>query len=181
MKPIWLSLIIVLFVVGCESNRRSPVDPYLALLPAPNNAVRDNRIQDFIGLYNHLHDRPIAAATEKVYAERLYFNDTLVTLTTRRELIAYLEHTLEQLESIDLTVLDVLGKGDDLFVQWKMRTRFVVLGKRSDVQSVGISHLRFDGNGKIVLHQDYWDSTNGFFEHIPIFGGILQWIKNGLY
>jgi hypothetical protein len=43
-----------------------------------------------------------------------------------------------------------------------------------------MSHLRFNNEGKIILHQDYWDSMQGFYQHIPIIGGVLQWIKSGL-
>jgi hypothetical protein len=54
------------------------------------------------------------------------------------------------------------------------------MGQAIDIQSIGISHLRFNANNKIILHQDYWDSMQGFYQHLPIIGGVLRWIKNGL-
>jgi len=180
VKTFPLYLMSMLFLGGCYSNQPSSIDQYLALTRPRPDAGIDKRIEKFVHLYNDLENNRVAADTETTYAESLYFNDTLVTLHTREELIQYLEDTQKQLESIDLTVLNVLENGDDIFVQWKMSIQFGVLGKHSDVQSLGISHLRFDPEGKIVLHQDYWDSTSGFFQHIPLLGGILQWLKKRL-
>ena len=47
-------------------------------------------------------------------------------------------------------------------------------------RSVGISHLRFDGDGKIVLHRDYWDAAGGLYEYLPVVGGLIRWIKGRL-
>jgi hypothetical protein len=38
--------------------------------------------------------------------------------------------------------------------------------------------LRFDGEGRVVLHQDFWDPAAGFYEHLPVLGGVLRWIKS---
>jgi hypothetical protein len=40
-----------------------------------------------------------------------------------------------------------------------------------------MTHLKFNREGRIVLHQDYWDSTAGFFEYVPILGPVIRWIK----
>lgn len=181
MKSFSVSVVALSLLGGCYSNQQNSIDQYLALSPARQGAAKDQRIQNFVNLYNHLEKRSVALDTEKAYAEFLYFNDTLVTLHTRKDLIEYLENTQKKLESLNLEVLNVFETNGDVYVQWVMDTRFTVMGKRSDVKSLGISQLRFDPNGKIILHQDYWDSTNGFFQHIPLLGGILQWIKTRLH
>jgi hypothetical protein len=38
--------------------------------------------------------------------------------------------------------------------------------------------LRFDKQGRVVLHQDFWDSSAGFYEHLPVLGGVMRWIKS---
>ena len=77
-------------------------------------------------------------------------------------------------------VLSVQEKGNDVFVRWTMHTEFTVMGQSCTIQSIGMSHLRFNSEGKIILHQDYWDSMQGFYQHLPIIGSVLLWIKNGL-
>jgi hypothetical protein len=41
------------------------------------------------------------------------------------------------------------------------------------------NYVLFDESGKVILHQDYWDSASGFFEHIPIVGGVIKAVKAG--
>jgi hypothetical protein len=40
-----------------------------------------------------------------------------------------------------------------------------------------MSHVRYDKNGKIIFHQDYWD-TGVILEKIPVLGTIITWIRN---
>lgn len=181
MKFFPLALFFALLTGGCNSNKLNSIEEYLTLNPSPPDAEKHSRIQNFIKLYNDLKYISVAVETEKTYAESFYFNDTLVTLHSRNELIEYLKNTQKNLKSIDFSVLNIIEQDEDVFVQWKMTTGFEILGSNSHVESIGISHLRFDTSGKIVMHQDYWDSTNGFFQHIPVIGGILEWIKKRLH
>lgn len=73
-----------------------------------------------------------------------FFNDTLVTLHTRKELLRYLEHTQQLLDSMSFEMLDVKENGDDVFVRWTMHTQFTVMGQKRIVHTIGMSHLRFN-------------------------------------
>jgi hypothetical protein len=50
---------------------------------------------------------------------------------------------------------------------------------RSQVTSntVGVTHLRFDEAGRIILHQDFWDSAEGLYRHIPVLGSLIGVIR----
>ncbi len=176
-----LLLTLFLLMTACSEKQPNSMDQYLDLISIEQERAVDARVQNFSDLYNNLDHNDVRTAALKTYAETLYFNDTLVTIDNRDELIAYLQQTQHQVEAMSLEVLNVLEKNQDIFVYWKMHTQFSILGKRSQVDSLGISHLRFDHEGKIILHQDYWDSTNGFFQHIPIIGGLILWVKNRLH
>ncbi len=175
------TLFLIILLSGCSSKQPSPIDEYLTLYQPSNEIKLDKQIDNFVALYKDLKHLSAAEQVKKTYAEDFYFNDTLVTLRKRKELIIYLEATQKQLRSIDFKVLNILTKGDDIFLHWDMQTKFEVLGVSRDVRSLGMSHLRFNKKGKIILHQDYWDSSNGFFQHIPLLGDVINWIKNGLH
>jgi len=36
--------------------------------------------------------------------------------------------------------------------------------------------LRFNADGLVVYHQDYWNATDGIFRHIPILGTMINTI-----
>ena len=52
------------------------------------------------------------------------------------------------------------------------------MGKDIEATSIGISQLRFNADGKVVMHQDFWDSTEGLFSHLPGIGGAVRWVRS---
>ena len=52
--------------------------------------------------------------------------------------------------------------------------RFKRFKKGRDTWTVGMSHLRFNAQGLVVYHQDYWNATDGIFRHIPILGNMIN-------
>ena len=180
MKATLHILLISLMLNACSNVEQKSLQDYLAIAPANPDVIKNKRIQPLIKLYNQIKLISLTDQLNETYAENIFFNDTLVTLHKRRELLKYLEHTQKQLDSMSFEMLDVKENNNDVFVRWTMHTRFTVMGQSCNIQSIGMSHLRFNNEGKIILHQDYWDSMQGFYQHIPIIGGVLQWIKIGL-
>ncbi len=174
-------LSITLIVAACSHVEPNPMQEYLVLAPAESDVQSNKRVQAFIKVYDQLDDGSIDKQIAETYAEKIYFNDTLVTIHDRHSLSQYLKHTQQQLDSIKFEVLSVQDYGKDSYVRWLMQTKFKAMGQAIDIQSIGISHLRFNDDNKIIVHQDYWDSMQGFYQHLPIIGGVLRWIKNGLY
>ena len=52
------------------------------------------------------------------------------------------------------------------------------LAKGEPIHSVGISQVRFNENGKVVFHQDFWDSGRHIYGQIPVVGGMIGIIKD---
>jgi hypothetical protein len=153
---------------------------YLVLAPDEPDAKSNKRIQAFTKLYDQLDGGSIDKQIAETYAEKIYFNDTLVTIHDRQNLLKYLKHTQHQLDSIKFEVLGVHDSGNHSYVRWMMQTKFKAIGQAIGIRSIGISHLRFNADNKIIVHQGYWDSMQGFYEHLPLIGGVLRWIRNGL-
>ena len=90
---------------------------------------------------------------------------------------AYMLRLLKAVESCTFEFLDVAVSGGEYYFRWVMEARSKTFKKGQAFRSYGMSHVRFDETGKVVLHIDYWDSTSGLFEHIPILGGLIKLIK----
>ena len=41
----------------------------------------------------------------------------------------------------------------------------------------GASHLKFDGEGRIRYHRDYWDAAEELYEKLPVLGGLMRLLK----
>jgi len=116
-----------------------------------------------------------------VYAAELFFHDTLKTIRDVEELEVYFLETAEMLKHSSVRYDDVVrGENGDVYVRWKMTYRSKKLAKDQDIVTIGMSHLRFDEEGKVILHQDFWDSTRGIFEHVPLIGAGIRAVKKRL-
>ena len=54
------------------------------------------------------------------------------------------------------------------------------LRKGEVIRTIGMTQIRFNAEGKVVLHQDYWDSAAGFFEHLPVTNQMINTVKKRL-
>ncbi|MDA0812077.1 MAG: nuclear transport factor 2 family protein [Verrucomicrobia bacterium] len=115
-----------------------------------------------------------------VYAEDAFFNDTLKTLTGAAAIEAYLLETAKMLEYGTVSFEDVAISGEDVYVRWRMVYRSKVLSKKKDIVTIGMTHLRFNSEGKVVLHQDFCAATRGVFEHVPVVGAGIRLVKKRL-
>lgn len=112
----------------------------------------------------------------RLYAPDAYFNDTLKTLHGSEAITAYFVKTAGHAELIHAEITDIARSGENYYLRWTMDVRFK--GSKETIRTIGMTHLRFAPDGRIVLHQDFWDSTAGFFEHIPLLGPAIRWIKS---
>jgi hypothetical protein len=116
----------------------------------------------------------------EVYAEEVFFNDTIKTLHRVEDLQEYLTATSEAIDKGTVDFLDVVADNGNYYFRWAMTIRFKRLARGEEKRSVGMTHVRFDAAGKVVLHQDFWDSVGGLFEHVPALGWVLRRAKKGL-
>lgn len=181
----WLKLTPVLlatFLSACGTSSNSdPFEEYLRLTPAdsfsrPHEA---ERLQGFLAMFSNLSPASVEQHLDSTYAEDVYFNDTFHTFRTREEMRAYFTSLTGGAQTTVIPI-DYAEAGNQIWLRWKMRTQFRVFWKDIDVTSVGMTHLMFDENNLIVMHQDYWDGVEGFYSRLPLVGGIIRGIRSGL-
>lgn len=132
----------------------------------------------FARFFSDFSPDKVERLVDQTYAAEVWFNDTLKTLNGRDALRAYLKHSAEAVQSCRVEILDTLSNDrGDYYVRWTMVIRFKRFKPGQDTQTIGMSHLRFNRDGLVRLHQDYWDSTAGLFEHIPLLGAAIRAIK----
>jgi|GEM_PF-6153046 len=184
MKFIFIITIFILLLYACSSStnlktNRSATQYFNHLANTP--ATQEHEVRDTFGLiFNDFKHGAIEANIRQVYAEKLYFNDTFKIIDNIEDLIQYMSHSASQVESTKVNVLDVIRSKDDYFIRWSMKMKLKIKGKHIESHSIGMSQIRFNHAGKIVFHQDFWDSSEAFFEHLPMMGGLVKKIKSML-
>ena len=132
------------------------------------------RFEDFLA---HLDEKTAREDTEKVYAPDAYLNDTLKTIHGALAIRDYFIKTAKGLDSMIVTFDDLAVSGRNYYFRWTMDTRMKNLARGKNVRTIGITMVRFDGEGRVILHQDFWDSAQGVWEHVPVMGGVIRWIR----
>lgn len=115
--------------------------------------------------------------TAKVYAADAYLNDTLVTHNGPGEIMAYFLSTADTMTSYQVTIDDTASNGAEHYVRWTMVFSAPKLNGGKPVESVGMSHVRINPEGQVVMHQDFWDSGTNIYGQIPALGGIVETIR----
>ena len=139
-------------------------------------AAAERGVSRFRDFFSNVTAAGVREKAADLYAEDVWFNDTLKTLRGRAAVEAYFLKTLDHADSFSAVVDDAAVSGRTVYVRWTMEVRFK--GAEEPVRTIGMTMLRFDGEGRAVLHQDFWDPAAGFYEHLPGLGGILRWIKS---
>jgi limonene-1,2-epoxide hydrolase len=144
---------------------------------SPGSPEEKAAIERFKNFFADLSEENIRAKIHDVYAEDVYFNDTLKEIRGIEALEPYLIESANAVESCTVDIGDVAVNEGNYYLRWTMDIRFKSIKKGQLTQSIGISHIRFNTEGKICLHQDFWDSTSGFFQHVPFLGYLIRKIK----
>jgi len=144
-------------------------------VPAANSPEELRAIENFKAFFSSFESNRIDTLLDKTYASDVYFNDTLKTIRGIESLAHYLKESAAAVENCRVEVIEVTrSENDEHYFRWKMLIRFKRFKKGQDTWTVGMSHLRFNADGLVVYHQDYWNATDGLFRHIPVLGHMIN-------
>lgn len=111
-----------------------------------------------------------------IYAPRARFQDPFNDLQGQQAIAAVFAHMFEQLEDPRFAVLEAFGDAQQAFVTWDFD--FGGGGRRRRIH--GSTHFRFDADGRIDRHRDYWDAAGELYETLPLLGAVLRWLRRRL-
>ncbi len=144
-------------------------------------ADEDAALERFKGFLKGIGDaRFIKENTLKVYSSDAFLDDTLVIHHGAAAIEEYFVRTAGSMTSCEVTIDDVCKSGADFYVRWTMVFAAPALSGGEPVHSVGVSQVRFNREGRVAFHQDFWDSGKNFFAHLPVAGGVTGFIRKRL-
>lgn len=134
----------------------------------------DSLLDQFVDIYQRL-DKNRLQTLREVYSEDVIFEDALHKLQGIDELIRYFENQYQNLNSCSFTVLEAQQTNDSAWLIWQMRFSHPKLRNGEEIDVPGASHLRLQE--KISYHRDYVDMGQVLYEHVPVLGRAVRWIK----
>jgi ketosteroid isomerase-like protein len=142
---------------------------------------RDPDLEAFCAFFNKL-DKTCTQNIDRVYTEDVTFIDPLHRIDGRKALESYFRGLYENVTRCRFTFHETLRQGDTAFVTWTMHLVHPRLDRGREVEVPGCSHLRFaeDQSGRVAGHRDYFDAGAMLYEHLPVLGTAVRWVKGRL-
>ena len=114
----------------------------------------------------------------EVYAKNVYFSDSLMHTHRVDDIAAHFERLRNNGTSVNLRILNTIIQDQDAYVIWQMESRFKPMHQFVKSNTIGATHLRFNSEGKVILHQDFLDTGFGFNRHIPMLGYAIKAVES---
>jgi len=137
----------------------------------------DKGLERFNSLFTDFQPQAVSDGARWLYSPDVYFNDGFVELKGSDAVARYLGRSASQTAEIKVDVEEITKTDNAVYVRWVME--FTTKGGVT-VVAPGISHLRFNQDGRITYHRDYWDAGSALAEFVPLTGAILRGVKSRL-
>ncbi|MGA0334473.1 MAG: nuclear transport factor 2 family protein [Kiritimatiellia bacterium] len=147
----------------------------LAASPVAGSAEETAWIAKVQNAFTPFTPEGAAANFPLAYAEDFYFRDAFHTYTDRQEMTDYMVKSAEMSPGVTFEFSPVVRQGIDFYLPWVM----VLPGKdgAAPQRSLGMSHLRFNEQGQVIFHQDYWDSADVLVPRVPVANGMIELVR----
>jgi len=109
----------------------------------------------------------------ELYHPQCYFKDPFNEFYERKSLEKLFADMFVKLENPRFVISETLSEGHSTFIVWQFH--FVL--RQRNVQINGSSHIKFDEQGLVTFHRDYWDAAEELYEKLPVIGFLLRQLK----
>jgi hypothetical protein len=187
-KKVILICIAVLVLFGCATtaqNKKPGMENYYQALrdtePHENETLQPGSekeraaIERFVALYSTYTEDNVRKHARDLYAQDAYYRDSFTEMQGVDNIEAYLIQGTHIMHNLTFDLQDVAVHNGNYYFRWI--TRFSQKRKRDEVTHLpGVSHVRFNKEGRIIFHQDFWDA-GVIYEQLPIVGFFIRWLK----
>ena len=155
-------------------------DPAQNQPPAPGSEAETAMLERVKALFSNYNYDYLSENVTAVYAEQTYFRDAFKQFTRAEDIRAYMLAGLKPLDDAEFVFNRVARSGSDYYLDWTMRLDFKKTPPGTWEESIGVTHMRFNAEGKVIFHQDYWDPTDIVYSRIPIAKQLIAFVKKKL-
>lgn len=140
------------------------------------NNMHDQDLERLVRFFEQLGPADLGRIAE-LYAPEARFKDPFNEVQGIPAITRIFHHMFESLHEPRFVVTRRMLQGREAFLCWDFVFRFKSF-RSQELQTIrGATHLRFDAQGRVELHRDYWDAAEELYEKLPLLGGPLRWLK----
>ena len=149
--------------------------------PQPGSQAETAMLERVNSLYSDYTYENLSENLTKVYAEKTYFRDAFKQFESAEAIREYMLDGLKPLEGAEFVFNRTARSGSDYYLDWTMRLDFKKTPTGTWEESIGMTHMRFNSDGMVIFHQDYWDPTDIVYRRIPIAKQLIAFVKGKMW
>jgi hypothetical protein len=132
-----------------------------------------------IGFYETLSPDGVALFS-RYYASDAYFKDPFNEVRGLPAIRKIFTHMFRQVAEPRFCIVERIVDAGGVMLIWEFHYRNRHW-RRGEAQLVrGVTHLRFDADGKVTWHRDYWDAAEELYARLPVIGYLMRLLKKAL-
>ncbi len=136
---------------------------------------RDPRVARLTTYFETLTPEAVARLPE-LYAPGARFKDPFNDVSGVAAIQSIFGAMYRQVDRPRFRITHSLCEGDEAFLTWDFVFSFK--GKTPAEQTIlGGTHIKFDAEGRVTLHRDYWDAAEELYEKLPVLGSLMRFLK----
>jgi hypothetical protein len=126
-----------------------------------------------IHFYNEFSPESIARFPE-FYSADAYFKDPFNEVRGLPAIQRIFTHMFSQVAEPRFIVTEQVADVSGGMLVWDFNFRNKLLGKGKTQVMHGASHLKFNTEGKVFYHRDYWDTVEELYVKLPLIGAVAR-------
>ena len=138
--------------------------------------MMDARVTALINYYHLLTAESLAHMAE-FYTLDAYFKDPFDEVRSLEEIQVNFKKMFTHLRDAKFKVTESVTQDNTTILIWDFTFRIPKYKPDITQRIRGVSHIRFDANGKVNYHRDYWDAAEELYEKLPLIGGLMRFLK----
>lgn len=122
-------------------------------------------------------DKKILQTMPDIYTEDIQFRDPLHAVNGLHKLTDYFAGMMDELQECRFEFhhsLEMIERGEAI-IFWTMHYRHKKIAGGKPLELTGNTHLLF--NDKVYYHRDYFDAGSMLYEHLPLLGAAIRYVK----
>jgi steroid delta-isomerase len=136
-------------------------------------------LDELIRFYHDLTPESVARFPE-FYSADAWFKDPFNEVRGTAAIQRIFTHMFTQVDEPRFVVTERVVDAGGAMLVWELGFRVRLWGKGQAQIMRGVSHLKFDADGKVCYHRDYWDTGEELYMKLPGLGTLMRGLRRVL-
>jgi len=133
-------------------------------------------LDELIEFFQQLTPSSVARFPE-FYSNDAYFKDPFNEIRGVTEIQRIFKHMFTQVGAPRFFVTGKVADADGAVLIWEFRCLIQIWGQGRPQVMRGVSHLKFDADGRVNYHRDYWDAAEELYMKLPVVGALVRGLR----